>query len=165
MQMNTNIDPLIAGILNSVAPPKVSDSAILALVRHEAGKFGRCCDQYQDSDGTFCCHECGQRTMAMLKNVQMLLGIRKDGERVNCEEETAAARKAAILSNAAPEIADKLKQATTRPSDIAGYLDKTAPRLANMHLILSRELGDEAAVIRGAVRDHSALLAKLDGAA
>ena len=96
----------------------LSDSILLNSVRHAASKYGRCCDQYQDGFGQFCCHECGQRTMAMLKEVQDLLGIRKDGEKVDCEKETAAAHASALKQRKACNHHEALMEALLEISAI-----------------------------------------------
>lgn len=77
---------------------------VLAAVKSEATAFGRCCDCYQDGFGTFCCHDCGQRTMAMLNGVQRVLGVHtKDGSPVE-KMEQAEAIKAALMRRAAPKL-------------------------------------------------------------
>lgn len=82
---------------------------LLELVRSEATAFGRCCDQYQDGLGTFCCHECGQRTMAMLAGVHSVLGLNgKSGEPIPLTE-AAEARKMALVRRAAPDLLEALK--------------------------------------------------------
>jgi hypothetical protein len=81
---------------------------LLELVRSEATAFGRCCDQYQDGLGTFCCHECGQRTMAMLAGVHSVLGLNgKSGEPIPLTE-AAEARKMALVRRAAPDLLEAL---------------------------------------------------------
>lgn len=82
---------------------------LLDLVRHEATKFGRCCDLYQDGFGTFADHECQQRTFAMLRGVQQVLGVAKDGSPLSADE-VAAARARAHLGNAAPKLRAALRE-------------------------------------------------------
>lgn len=50
----------------------------------------------------------------------------------------------------AKELAEALELSTLRLAEISEYFDNTASRLKNMHTLLSRELTDEAAIIRGA---------------
>jgi hypothetical protein len=53
--------------------------AALAAVRAEATKWPRCCDLHQDGFGTFACLECQQKTFAMMRQIQRVLGVGKDG--------------------------------------------------------------------------------------
>lgn len=146
--INLNVDrlsdvggaPYGASKQDALQTGAVSAAELLALVRVEASKFGRCCDQYQDSFGSFCCHECGQRTMAMLREVQTLLGIRKDGVAVDCAEETAAAHKAAVATTTKLAAHDDLVHALERTTN---KMDEASHRLQNIHLMLARELDDE----------------------
>ena len=80
---------------------------VLAAVKAEAFAFGRCCDLYQDGLGTFHCHDCGQRTFAMLRGVQELLG---DPAPLSHEE----AVRQALIRRAAPgllEACERTKEA------------------------------------------------------
>ena len=70
---------------------------LLAAIKSEAFAYGRCCDLYQDSLGTFHCHDCGQATFAMLRGVQALLG---DAPTMSHEEATQAA----LIRRAAPDL-------------------------------------------------------------
>lgn len=77
---------------------------ILAAVKSEATAFGRCCECYQDGLGGFCCHECGQKTMAMLSGVQRVLGVHgKDGTPVPAMDREESIR-AALVRRAAPDL-------------------------------------------------------------
>lgn len=49
-------------------------------VKKAAFKWSRCCDLWQDSLGGMHCTECGQKTFVMLREVQEVLGVRKDCE-------------------------------------------------------------------------------------
>ncbi|MDR3439849.1 hypothetical protein [Telmatospirillum sp.] len=81
---------------------------LLDLIRNAATQYGRCCDLYQDSFGQFHCHEDGQRTFAMLRDVQALLGFNK-GLGETTEEDRMEARKRAILNKAAPDLLEALE--------------------------------------------------------
>lgn len=72
---------------------------ILAAARSEAFAFGRCCDLYQDGFGQFHCTECGQRTFAMLRGVQKVLG---NGTEQGMAHDEAAA--SSLIRRAAPEL-------------------------------------------------------------
>ena len=54
------------------------DSEIDA-VRKAASRWPRCCDLWQDGLGGMHCSECAQKTFAMLREIQDILGINKDG--------------------------------------------------------------------------------------
>lgn len=45
-----------------------------------ATKWPRCCDLHQDGFGTFACLECQQKTFAMMRKIQSLLGVDKNGD-------------------------------------------------------------------------------------
>ena len=47
-------------------------------LREAATKWPRCCDLWQDSLGEMHCTECAQKTFAMMRAVQGILGVRKD---------------------------------------------------------------------------------------
>ncbi len=100
-----------------------TDSEILELVRIEATKFGRCCDIPQDGLGINAHSECTQRTYAMMKGVQRVLGINKGGESMT-PEEVAEARANAILRNAAPE----LLEAVGTAEDLFAFHEGSAER-------------------------------------
>lgn len=44
-----------------------------------ATRFPRCCDLWQDGLGGMHCRECSQKTFAMMRDVQELIGVGKDG--------------------------------------------------------------------------------------
>ncbi len=98
-------------IVRPQAPAPIASSAetLLGLVRAEATKFGRCCDLYQDGFGTFADHECQQRTFAMLRSVQQVLGVDKEGAPLT-KKEVAEARSRAILNAAAPALLAALEE-------------------------------------------------------
>lgn len=77
---------------------------ILAAARSEAFAFGRCCDLYQDGFGQFHCTECGQRTFAMLRGVQKVLG---NGTEQGMAHDEATA--SALIRRAAPELLEAVK--------------------------------------------------------
>jgi hypothetical protein len=52
---------------------------LLTAVRAEATKWPRCCDLHQDGFGMFACLECQQKTFAMMRQVQRVLGVDKGG--------------------------------------------------------------------------------------
>ena len=72
--------------------------------RAEAFAYGRCCDLYQDSLGQFHCHDCGQRTFAMLQGVQRILG---DGTEVAMSHEESV--RVALIRKTAPETITRLE--------------------------------------------------------
>ena len=78
---------------------KHTPEQVLAAVRAAATQYGRCCGQYQDSLGGFHCHDCGQRTYAMLQSVQAILGVSEEST-MSHEEAMASA----ILRRAAPDL-------------------------------------------------------------
>lgn len=57
----------------------MSDKELIEAVRAEATKWPRCCDLHQDGFGTFACLECQQKTFAMMRQVQRVLGVDKAG--------------------------------------------------------------------------------------
>ena len=66
---------VLAGRLAAVE----ADLAALRAVAEAAKKWPRCCDLWQDSMGGMHCTECGQKTFAMMREIQILLGIDKGG--------------------------------------------------------------------------------------
>ena len=57
-----------------------TDTELLGQVREAAMKWPRCCDLWQDGLGGMHCRECSQKTFAMLRKIQTILGIGKDGQ-------------------------------------------------------------------------------------
>lgn len=51
---------------------------IFEKIRVAATRYERCCDLWQDSLGGMHCAECAQKTFAMLREVQEVLGVGKD---------------------------------------------------------------------------------------
>ena len=56
-----------------------SQATVKALVE-AASKWPRCCDLWQDSLGGMHCNDCEQKTFAMLRDIQYILGLGKDGK-------------------------------------------------------------------------------------
>jgi len=52
--------------------------ARLAKLTAAATRYPRCCDLWQDSLGGMHCTECAQKTFAMLRQIQDLIGVDKD---------------------------------------------------------------------------------------
>ena len=52
----------------------------LEQIRKAATRWPRCCDLWQDGLGGMHCTECAQKTFAMLKDIQIILGVDKAGE-------------------------------------------------------------------------------------
>ena len=48
-------------------------------IEKAATKYPRCCDLWQDSIGGMHCTECAQKTFTMLREIQNLLGVGKNG--------------------------------------------------------------------------------------
>jgi len=88
---------------------KHTPEELLELVRAEATKFGRCCDLSQDGLGQFADFECTQRTFAMMKGVQSVLGFNKACGPLT-DEEITAARANAKLHKAAPDMLRALEE-------------------------------------------------------
>lgn len=54
--------------------------ATLLKVQIATTKFPRCCDLWQDGLGGMHCTECAQKTFAMMREIQKILGVGKDGK-------------------------------------------------------------------------------------
>lgn len=121
------------GSAAGAAPLVPTAEELLGLVRVEATKFGRCCDLYQDGLGTFADHECQQRTFAMLRSVQQVLGLRKGCGPLS-ESEKAAALGRARLNNAAPAMLKALERlaACDLNADNCTSLDVATRRIRNI---------------------------------
>ena len=52
--------------------------AMVTRLRAEATKWSRCCDLWQDSLGGMHCQDCSQKTFAMMREIQLVLGVGKD---------------------------------------------------------------------------------------
>ncbi len=52
----------------------------LSEIREAATKWPRCCDLWQDGFGGMHCRECSQKTFTMLRNVQRILKVNKNGK-------------------------------------------------------------------------------------
>jgi len=55
-----------------------NELGLLEKVRKAATKWPRCCDLWQDSLGGMHCTACSQKTFAMMREIQQLLGVKKD---------------------------------------------------------------------------------------
>ena len=58
----------------------ITDTELLEQVREAAMEWPRCCDLWQDGLGGMHCRDCSQKTFAMFRKIQTILGIRKDGK-------------------------------------------------------------------------------------
>ena len=101
---------------------------ILAAARFEAFAFGRCCDLYQDGFGTFHCHECGQKTFAMLQGVQGVLGDGTEQKQGHSESICLALLRGKALKTAAErdaliEVNDYLVQACEKICEVTDAVD------------------------------------------
>ncbi len=54
--------------------------AKLVALREAATKWPRCCDLWQDGLGGMHCTECAQKTFAMMREIQKILGVGKGCE-------------------------------------------------------------------------------------
>lgn len=57
----------------------IKQAVQIEALRDAATRWPRCCDRWQDSLGGMHCKECAQKTFAMMRNIQAILGVGKDG--------------------------------------------------------------------------------------
>lgn len=64
---------------------KIVAESTIERIRKAATKWSRCCDLWQDGFGTIACRDCQQKTFAMMRAIQDILGVEKGGGAVIVE--------------------------------------------------------------------------------
>jgi len=66
-----------AEIITTLHKQVDEQAALLEKIRSAATQYTRCCDLWQDSLGGMHCRTCAQKTFAMMRDIQQLLGVDK----------------------------------------------------------------------------------------